>query len=383
MIGDLLNDYGYNEFGFDECLMNHVLNEDNTIGSGKNIGTPTERSWPFDSPVGAVGMTPMATVDILSFYDGPITHVETKEMLLASLANGGNVKLDSDITGVQRNETVMVNKDTNLNLNGKTISKAADGMTIAQAIDGATLTIDGTAEGSKIEGRVMAGIATGNNGNIVIKGGTYELKDMQDAVLQTNGTCDHVVVTATDAVLVSNDDDALYLAANGEYTFKNCIISGCTGIYMKSGSLTIDGGEVVATGAFADPVPNGNGASSTGDAIIMDAKKGYMGNMNLVIKGGAKISSLNGYAVRETFTDDTKTAVHSIDIQDAELISGKETKVSLSNYFKEALEAGTCTMHVGPNVASQENVLDAAIYEIDADGNVHVKSEDVEETEQI
>ncbi|MBO4412708.1 MAG: hypothetical protein J5779_01690, partial [Clostridia bacterium] len=83
---------------------------------------------------------------------------------------------------------------------------------------------------------------------------------------------------------------------------------------MKAGSLDLSYTTINATGAFANPVANGNGASSTGDGIILDSKIGYKGDMYLNLDSGVEINSENGYAVRETYTDNTITATHSIQI---------------------------------------------------------------------
>ena len=69
MIEDMLNNYGYDESGTDNLLMDNVLTSDNTIGSGNNIPSPTEKSFEFENPDTPVGCTPMGTIDIMSYYE--------------------------------------------------------------------------------------------------------------------------------------------------------------------------------------------------------------------------------------------------------------------------------------------------------------------------
>jgi uncharacterized repeat protein (TIGR02543 family) len=185
---------------------------------------------------------------------------------------------------------------------------------------------------------LIAGIANNNNGNLVINGGTYAAT-VADAEVQSNGTCGSCSITATDATFTSTDD-TFYLAGGGTYRLTNCTVNGDTGVYMKSGSLTLDGTTIHATGTYHDPVANGNGASTTGDGIIMDAKEGYHGNMDLCLKGKTAITSDNGYAIHETYTDKTTTAVHNISIEDG-YYSGGKAAISVSGYFTDARTAGT------------------------------------------
>ena len=69
-------------------------------------------------------------------------------------------------------------------------------------------------------------------------------------------------------------------------------------MYQKAGSLSISGGTLNATGDAAAYAYNGNGANSTGDALVVDTC-GY--------PGGAPTTSVTG----GTFTSDNASAVGS------------------------------------------------------------------------
>lgn len=259
-------------------------------------------------------------------------------------------------------------KDVTIVLNGHTITRTNGQKTALMITNGATMTIDGSVAGSAINGTIVVGYSTPSvtNGKLIINGGTYTATVTDDCVVQTNGLCDNCEITAKNATFNSTDD-TFYLAGNGTYRLENCEINGYTGIYMKSGSLTLNNTTIKATGTYADPVANGNGASSTGDGIILDAKKGYKGNINLSINGGS-ISSDNAYAIRETYTDSTATATHSITVNGGTYTSSKDA-INVSEYFKKAVASGVSSISISGGTFSDLSALDYL-----ADGaNVTVK----------
>ena len=247
--------------------------------------------------------------------------------------------------------------DVTIVLNGHTITRTNGQKTALMITNGATMTIDGSVAGSAINGTIMVGYSnpTVTNGKLIINGGTYTATVNDDCVVQTNGLCDNCEITATNATFNSTDD-TFYLAGNGTYRLENCEINGYTGIYMKSGSLTLNNTTIKATGEYAAPVANGNGASSTGDGIILDAKTGYKGNINLNINGGS-ISSNNAYAIRETYTDSTATATHSITVNGGTYTSSKDA-INVSEYFKKAVASGVSSISISGGTFSDLSALD-------------------------
>lgn len=247
--------------------------------------------------------------------------------------------------------------DVTIVLNGHTITRTNGQKTALMITNGATMNIDGSVAGSAINGTIMVGYSkpTVTNGKLIINGGTYTATVNDDCVVQTNGLCDNCEITATNATFNSTDD-TFYLAGNGTYRLENCEVNGYTGIYMKSGSLTLTNTTIKATGTYADPVANGNGASSTGDGIILDAKTGYKGNINLNINGGS-ISSNNAYAIRETYTDSTATATHSITVNGGTYTSSKDA-INVSEYFKKAVASGVSSISISGGTFSDLSALD-------------------------
>ena len=84
-------------------------------------------------------------------------------MAVAAAVNGDTIKLLANVTV---GTMIMLNKTITLDLNGYKISTT--GNDFVQVIGGATLTIDGTKAGSELYGRINVGIATNNNGNVVL-----------------------------------------------------------------------------------------------------------------------------------------------------------------------------------------------------------------------
>ncbi len=124
-----------------------------------------------------------------------VASASTKDELLYDITNGGDIKITTDITGVD--SRLRVEKDTTIDLDGKTISSEDDGT--AFIVVGGTLTIkgNGTIENTNgyalYAGSVKDGEKTGNivvedgsfkgattvvhaiRGNVEIRGGTFKV----------------------------------------------------------------------------------------------------------------------------------------------------------------------------------------------------------------
>ena len=258
------------------------------------------------------------------------------EAIAAASANA-EIILSDDII---EPETIRLNKSLTINLNGKTI-KSNSGIPFILK-DNVSLTIKGKEGEPAIEGTVAV---AGNNTNLVIDGGIYEQPNTEYAVIQTNGSFSSSNVTIKNAKIIGYDS-AVYLPANGKYVFDNCEISGGSGMYIKGGETEIKDCTITAKGAFAEPIPNGNGANSTGDGIILDSKQGYSGNMKLTISGNTTIKSENGYAIHEALTDLTSSATVALTIEDGKFI-GKKSAFKVS----EAFDTGVTEDKIDCNIA--------------------------------
>ena len=267
----------------------------------------------------------------------------TKATIANAFKAAGTVTLTANIVDLEN--FIPVTADVTLVMNGKTISCKTGIKTAFRITSNATLTVTGDST-SAITGTIMAGYSGNDNGNLVLNGGTYSANIADECALQNNGECNNSNITLN-GVTLNSTDDTIYFAGSGTLKIENSTINGYTGIYMKAGKLDMKNTTINATGPAADPKPNGNGASSTGDGIIIDAKQGYMGNVEIKLGAGNIINSSKAYAFHETYTDSTATAVHSIEITDGEFNSatGKEA-IKASKYFDQAIAAKTASIAI-------------------------------------
>ena len=170
---------------------------------------------------------------------------------------------------IDRAERITLTANTIINLNGNKLSKT-DGGWLIFVKEGATLTINGETENSAVHGGISLGAMTNNNGSLVINGGKYTCADGV-ACVHVNGTCLESDVKIIGANLTSPTDIAVQLNGKGTYTIENASITGATGVYIKSGVLTVTNSTIKGTKTPADYSYNGNGANATGDAIVVDA----------------------------------------------------------------------------------------------------------------
>ena len=128
------------------------------------------------------------------------------------------------------------------------------------------------------------------------------------AAITFNGTDKSgAIVNVYDGATVTSTDEVAIYQPSGNVTISGGTITGATGIYTKSGSLAVSGGTISATGAAADYVFNGNGANSTGDALVIDTC-GYPNGAPTVSVTGGTFKSANGESVASYAKDDTFTA---------------------------------------------------------------------------
>ena len=97
-------------------------------------------------------------------------------------------------------------------------------------------------------------------------------------------------------ISTTEDAPALYFPNSTYLTITGGSITGGTGAYVKSGSVTISGGTIIGTGAKAEYKYNGNGSNSTGDALVVETCK-YPGGAPSVSITGGKFKSVNASAI--------------------------------------------------------------------------------------
>lgn len=127
----------------------------------------------------------------------------------------------------------------------------------------------------------------------------------------------------------------IYAAGYAKYYIAGTVQNGEDGygIYAKAGELIIDGGKVISTSiTYSEPQPSNDGCiGGDGCAIVIDAKNGYAGNVSLTVKGDAVVTGTGGYALYETSTDNSGTAVVNNGIKiESGTFTGNEEKGTIN-----------------------------------------------------
>lgn len=142
---------------------------------------------------------------------------------------------------------------------------------------------------------------------------------------------------------VGSDDygTGIYAAGWGVWNIQGTI-SGCNGIFAKSGDIEVNGATVTSTAdeynaSVGDKNGTISGATGGGNAITIEsAGKGYAGGTSLTITGDTKVTaSENGYALEETITNSTTTStVSSITIESGTFIASEGNTIVITDETK-------------------------------------------------
>ncbi len=116
-----------------------------------------------------------------------------------------------------------------------------------------------------------------------------------------------IVVEQTGSIY-SSDGGAIYAAGYAKYHVAGSLEGKSFGIEIRAGELTIeDTATITASGAFSNPVPNGNGFTVTGAAIAVSQHTTNL-PIKVEIKGGnISETGTNGYALYEIDTVKNET----------------------------------------------------------------------------
>lgn len=114
----------------------------------------------------------------------------------------------------------------------------------------------------------------------------------------STGLGDTTINITEPASITSATASAIYHPQSGTLNITGGEITGKTAVYQKSGTLNISGGTLTGNGAANAYTYNGNGANSTGDALVID---------NCGYPGGAPTANITG----GTFVSENAKAVGS------------------------------------------------------------------------
>ena len=213
----------------------------------------------------------------------------------SNMSGSGTYKLLKDITCNSRIVPGIMASNVTIDLNGHTLTSTASDEAFlfsragsAASHNSYTIT-NGTiiAPGDGIQ--LLA-----NYADLTLNGVTVNAAG--DYGIVTNGTKTGNNITVTNSA-ITGDDAGIYKPSNGTLTLTNTSVEGNVAVYVKSGTVAINGGTFTGTGAKADYTYNGNGINPTGDAIVIDSC-GYPGGAPSVsIGGNPTINSTNGVEI--------------------------------------------------------------------------------------
>ena len=144
------------------------------------------------------------------------------------------------------------------------------------------------------------------------------------------------VINIKDGANITSNGNGLYIAGYSIFNIDKATISGLeSGIGIKSGILNINGATVTCNGEDTTPTEGyNNGIKHSGTAIQIESNDGYAGNMELNIKSG-NFRSKNSNVIYEYIGRGSNTMVNSIDITSGTFISEKnKDTLRFSNSFK-------------------------------------------------
>lgn len=286
--------------------MNLIYQENNWMEIQKLAGT--------NGNVFTTNTTVVAVASVT--HSGNTTYYTTIQGALTAASDDDTIKLLRD---VELSTTIFLEKSLTLELNGHTISAAdswarvnADtkygGQTDAMfvVVGGATLTINDNSANK--DGTITAATAnkdtcyaaikltatsesvnTGteslvvNSGNIV---GNYY------GVCGNGGRSDSQIIINDGTIkgTVVDDSTSIYHAQGGKLIINGGVLEGATGLYVKSGTVTISGGAIIGNGKKEEFNHSDNGFGNTGDALVVEACGYTYGNPVVSVIGGTFIS---------------------------------------------------------------------------------------------
>jgi len=146
----------------------------------------------------------------------------------------------------------------------------------------------------------------------------------------------HPVVNIMDGALVKSTGNGLYIAGYSTFYIGDAYIEGDeSAIGIKSGKLIIDGATLVCNGEDYTPTSGyQNGIKASGTTIQIESNNGYKGKMEIDISSGNFISK-NSNVIYEYIGRGDNSEIYSMSISGGIFTSGKSKDVfSLSDSFK-------------------------------------------------
>ena len=218
------------------------------------------------------------TIDLAGYTigaEGTAANI-TADVTIESSEDGGAIVY----TGDGADHGLVVTKNATLTIEGVVVNYADGGQAIRLGdYNGGTPTADGgnavltnvTVTGG-VAGVAMFGTAEGSANKTSLTATDSSISGTVYYGIATNGTFYNNVISLTDTNVSAPETTgtAMYLPGSGETTITGGEIKGATGIEIRAGELTVnERTTVTATGAYTEPVPNPNGTTVGGVAIVV------------------------------------------------------------------------------------------------------------------
>ncbi|MBE6138998.1 MAG: hypothetical protein E7174_00635 [Firmicutes bacterium] len=147
----------------------------------------------------------------------------------------------------------------------------------------------------------------------------------------------HPVVSISDDALIKSTGNGLYIAGYSTFYIGDAYIEGVeSGIGIKSGKLIINGATVIGNGEDKTPTEGyNNGIKASGTAIQIESNNGYKGKIEIDISRGNFISE-NSNVLYEYIGRGNQSLIYSMSISGGNFVSNNGKEVfSFSDSFKD------------------------------------------------
>ncbi len=290
-----------------------------------------------------------------------------------AIANASSTDIITLTTNTVLDETLLIDKVINLNLNNRTIS--ADEKVFL--VQGGTLNITGPGtikETKPNYGAIMvlgsddpssnqyttvdigkdvtlegwSGIFINHHNNtaygikVDFSGDINAINDTSGGTgigIYVNGKIKNLsnepIINILDGAKITSTGNGLYIAGNSIFDIGKAYIEGDeSGIGIKAGTLNINGATIESNGSDETPTEGyNNGIKASGTALQIESNSGYAGNIKLNIKTG-NLKSKNSYVIYEYIGKGNQTQVSSINIEGGLFKSNTKDVFGVSNEFK-------------------------------------------------
>ena len=246
--------------------------------------------------------------------DGTTTKYATLADAITAAADGDTIKL---LANVEASNYTEIRKALTIDFNGCTMTSTDGGFDVYSNLTLKNGTLNALKWGAWVQSGAKLVVAEdmtinttstdGNKGGITVQNSGSEVT-VYGKVKAAGGAAISGIGNASDGGVIINIEEGaevtctnpdglgVYYPNTEKLNIKGGTITGASGVYVKSGAVSVTGGKIVATGAKVNYQYYGNGGHSTGEALVIDKCNYPGGNPTVSITGGT-FTSTNAKAV--------------------------------------------------------------------------------------